>query len=94
MQDCILTIEFALESTEVAGRYEAKSKVPIFREFDDELSVIGQQLICFLRQAGYSNMNNYYLLMESLTGDEHDAISMFLKKYREEHKDETVVHHA
>lgn len=85
MEDCILTIGFSLESTEIAGCYEAKSKVPIFRDFDDELSVIGQQLVCFLRQAGYV-MKNDYLYMDSITADEYEAIDEFLKEIREKQK--------
>lgn len=86
MEDCVLTIGFSLENTEVTGHYEAVSKVPIFRDFDDELSVIGQQLVCFLKQAGYVYMKNDYLFMESITADEYDAISKFLEEFRKEHK--------
>lgn len=86
MEDCVLTIGFSLESTEVTGHYEAVSKVPIFRDFDDELSVIGQQLVCFLRQAGYMYMKNDYLFMESITADEYEAIDEFLKEFREKQK--------
>lgn len=86
MEDCVLTIGFSLENTEVTGHYEAVSKVPIFKGFDDELSVIGQQLVCFLKQVGYVCMKNDYLFMESITADEYDAISKFLKEFRKEHK--------
>ena len=86
MEDCVLTIGFSLESTEVTGHYELKSMVPIFRGFDDELSVIGQQLVCFLKQVGYAHMNNDYLYMESITADEYEAIDKFLNGLREKQK--------
>ena len=82
MEECVITIKFALSSSEVPGHYKAESVLPIYRECDDELSVIGQQFVCFLRQVGYANMENRNLLMESLTDEEYDAVNTFLNKYR------------
>lgn len=86
MEDVLLTIEFALESSEVNGRYEQKSQVPVYRQFDTELSIIGQQLVSFLKQVGYGHMDKDYIYVESLTADEYEAVEEFVEKYRAEHE--------
>jgi len=83
-----LTVGFTYEDSNIGTEYTAKSTFPVFEEIGDtDLGLIGTQFKCFLDQIGYAGMRNDYMLMESLTGDEYDAIVDFLEAYREKAKE-------
>lgn len=85
MEDCrYLTIGFTYEDSTIGTEYAAKSTFPVFESLGEtDLELIGTKIKCFLDQVGYYGMRNDYMLMESLTEEEYDAVIDFLEKYRE-----------
>lgn len=62
--------------------FSAETTVEVFDSLDEsELDVIGRQLNGFLGQCGFYRGGDY-VLMESLTEEEYDAVVDFLYDYR------------
>ena len=76
------TIRFEL-TNEWGSHYIAETSRELHYDLESELGFIGEQLIAFLRQAGYY-MKNSNLLMEDLTDEELDYLSGCLDEYRRE----------
>ena len=78
-----LTIGFHLVN-EGGDKFSSESMLEVFTDLGDtELSVIGDQFNCFLKQCGYVRYNDH-ILMEDVTAEEHDALVDFLDELREE----------
>ena len=76
-----LTIGFHLEN-EFGELYTQSSTVEVFTDLGDtDLSVIGEQLNCFLKQCGYARYNDN-IFMEDVTDEEYDALMDYLMEYR------------
>ena len=76
-----ISIGFQLEN-ELGELYTQGSTVEVFRDIGDtDITVIGEQLNCFLRQCGYVRRNDY-IFMEDVTDEEYDAIADYLEKLR------------
>lgn len=80
-----LCIGFHLENN-FGNNYEMESTVGIYTEFGEtELSVIGEQLNCFLKQCGYVRSNDY-IFMADVTEVELEALADYLEELREDKK--------
>lgn len=66
--------------------YTQGSNVEVFTELgDNDITVIGRQLNCFLKQCGFYRPNDY-ILMNSVTEDEEEILSDYLNNLRSEDK--------
>lgn len=66
--------------------YTQSSNVEVFTELgDNDVTVIGRQLNCFLKQCGFYRPNDY-ILMDSITEDEEEILSDYLNNLRSEDK--------
>ena len=80
-----LTVGFHLEN-EFGDKYSQESSVEVFTDLGEtDLSVIGEQLNCFLKQCGYPRKHDN-ILMEDITDEEYDALAGYLDELREEKK--------
>ena len=78
-----ITIGFNFEN-EFGDKYSQSSTVEVFVDFGEtDLSVIGEQFNCFLKQCGYIR-NNDYILMQDVTEDELEALEDYLCELRKE----------
>ena len=76
-----ITIGFNLEN-EFGEKYSQSSSVEVFTDFGEtDLSVIGEQLNCFLKQCGYIRRNDH-ILMQDVTEDELEALEDYLCELR------------
>lgn len=81
------TIGFQLEN-EFGELFTQSSTVEVFRDLGDtDISVIGEQLNCFLKQCGYVRRNDN-IFMEDVTDEEYDALADYLEELREDKKNE------
>lgn len=66
--------------------YTQNSSVEVFTELgDNDITVIGRQLNCFLKQCGFYRPNDY-ILMDSITEDEAEILSDYLIDLRSNDK--------
>lgn len=80
-----ISIGFQLEN-ELGELYTQGSTVEVFRDIGDtDITVIGEQLNCFLRQCGYARRNDY-IFMEDVTDEEYDALADYLEELRGDKK--------
>ena len=78
MSEHKITIGFNIKD-EFGNEYRSESTEGLYDESD--LDFIGRQLNTFLSQCGYCRPNST-IFMESITGEEYDAIDVFLTQYR------------
>lgn len=80
-----LTIGFSLED-DFGNKYSATTSSEVLVDLGyTDMDFIGEQLNIFLKQCGYSRKNDF-IFMESVTEEEYDALSDYLKKFRRQDK--------
>lgn len=80
-----INIGFSFED-EFGHNYTQSSNVEVFTELgDNDITVIGRQLNCFLKQCGFYRPNDY-ILMDSITEDEEELLSDHLNDLRSDDK--------
>ena len=78
-----INIGFKFEN-EFGHKYSQASELEVFDELgENNLSTIGRQLNCFLKQCGFVRENDF-ILMESLSEDEAEALYDYLTDLRED----------
>ncbi len=78
-----LTIGFSLEDA-CGNKFSQESTLEVYTDLGDtDLTVIGTQLNSFLKQCGYVRLYDN-IFMESITDEEYDALTDYLKQLREE----------
>lgn len=80
--DNMIKVRFEL-TDEVGNHFTQESQFEVFQSMGETaVDCIGAKLNVFLKQAGYYRKNDN-ILMEDLTDEEYDAVSEFLRSFRE-----------
>lgn len=82
-----ITIGFKFIDT-LGNEYSSSSSIELMEDYLSELDTIGVQFNAFLKQCGYYRRGDY-MLMESLTDDEIDALERYLAEIRNDKEGES-----